>query len=226
MAVTATQVLDRVEKTLLDETNVQWSRAELLDYLNAGIRYICANKPDAFTVNAAMSLTVNETKQTIPAGGYALLDVVRNMGANGTTIGKSIRQIERNHLDHTNEDWHTTTTPAYVQHFSFDKRDPKVFWIYPPRSSTWYVQVVYSGIPAEVDESGNNVIRVDDVYETPLYWYVLALTYMKNSKRGDMNKANGYLQLFGQAVGLKMQMQVAFNPTAPESDEYHPKEPK
>ncbi len=225
MAITATAVLDRAEKTLLDETNVQWARAELLDYLNAGARFVCLHKPDAYIRNEAILLTTSETRHELPAGGYQLIDIIRNMGAGGVTIGGAIRQIERNHLDHTNIDWHTVTDTK-VQHFMFDKRDPKVFWTYPRVTSTHYVQASFSAVPDAVLDNSSDVIPIDDVYETPLYYFVLAMAYIKNSKRGDINKGNAYFTMFANSLGIKSSVQKMFDPIPPESDENPAREPR
>lgn len=211
--ITVGRIVDRAKINLLDETGVQWAPAELLDHVNSGMNAIVQYKPDAYVVNASLA-TVAGSKQTLPADGILLLDVIRNMGSGGSTPGKAVRQIDRNHLDHSNPDWHTTTGSA-VLHFMYDKRDPKNFYIYPYVGSSWRLEVSYSAHPPAVDDVADT-LPLDDLYEVPLYYWVMASCYSKNSKRGDMNKLNAYMTMFMNSIGMKTETQMAFSPLPPD----------
>ena len=207
MAITAQTIIDRAEKTLLDDTNVLWTAAELLDYLNSGISAIVAAKPDTSVTTTNFALTSSTPKQTLPSGAIQLLDVIRNADSPYTAI----RQIERNHLNHINPDWASTTGSA-VKHFMYDKRNPKVFWVYPTPTSGFNIEIVYASQPARIAIGDN--IPVDDLYENALYFFVLALAYAKNAKRGDMSKAQGYFGAFANSIGVR-QVQYQFSPVTP-----------
>ena len=215
MTLTASVVINRAQKTLLDETNIIWGAAELLDYLNAGINAIVANKPDTSVATTTFTVTNASAKQTIPADGLQLLEVTRNLSSTGTAI----RQIERNHLNHSNPTWSVTTTSANspeIQHFMFDKRNPKVFYVYPqPVSGTNTIEIVYSQVPSRLTATTNN-LPLDDIYENPLHNFVVAYAYAKNAKRGDLNKANAYFTLFANSIGARAQVQFAFSPVTPD----------
>lgn len=218
MATSTTIILNRVEQTLLDETNVRWSRAELLDYLNAIIRYILLLFPDAYKINEPIELVANESKQSLPAGATKLLAIYRNMGAAGATIGEVVQKIEMNHLDRTDLNWHTTTG-ASVKHYAHDPNDETTFWVYPKIASTWYVQALYcSLLPADRDEAANDDILLGDEYETPIYYGILAFAYAKNAKRGDVAKKTDYMTEFYQSLGINEQAQVRLSPMPIESN--------
>lgn len=217
MATSTTVILDRAEKTLLDETNVQWSRAELLDYLNAVIRYILLLFPDAYKINTALLLTNNESKQTLPAGATKLLAVYRNMGAAGSTVGEVVQKIEMNHLDRTDLNWHTTAG-ASVKHYAHDPNDETTFWVYPKVATSWYLQVLYCAIPDDRDEGANTAILLGDEYETAIYYGILAFAYAKNAKRGDVAKKTDYMTEFFQALGINEQAQARLTPMPVESN--------
>lgn len=209
MTIAASVIIDRCEKTLLDDTNVLWSAAELLDYLNAAISALVTIKPDTYVLTASFTLTNATPKQTLPAGGLQLFEVTRNI----SPVTTSITQSERNHLNHINNAWPATAgTPA---HFMHDERNPKLFYIYPqPASGTNTVEIVYSALPTRLTAVGDTV-PVDDIYENPLYYYVLALAYAKNAKRGDNIKMNNYLTLFSSSLGLRNQVQFPRSPKTP-----------
>lgn len=208
MALAASVVIDRAEKTLLDDTNVLWSAAELLDYLNAGISAIVASKPDVSVTTGNITLTASTPKQSLPAGGIQLLDIIRNAASPYTAI----RQVERNHLNHIDPDW-ANTTGAVVKHYSYDKRNPKVFWVYPAPSSGISIEAVYAVQPTRLT-SASDTIPIDDLYENALYLFVLALAYAKNAKRGDLFKAQAYFAAFSNSIGVR-QVQYSFSPVTP-----------
>jgi len=83
----AKAILDKAEVLLLDPTNVRWPRNQLLDYLNDGQREVVIYRPDASMEDRVVALVDASTRQTLPANGLRLLDVVRNMGTDGATPG-------------------------------------------------------------------------------------------------------------------------------------------
>jgi len=208
MAITVGTVISRVEKVLLDDTNVTWTAAELLDYLNAGVSAIIAYKPELAVTTANVTLTSGTPKQTLPAGGIQLLDVIRNT----TTPFTAIRQIERNHLNHVNPDWSATTGSA-VKHYMYDKRNPQVYWVYPTPSTGFQIEIVYASTPTRLTSEAD-AIPFPDLYENALFFFTIALAYAKNAKRGDLTKANGYFGAFANSLGVR-QVQYSFSPVTP-----------
>lgn len=207
MALAASQVIDRVAKTLLDDTNVRWSAAELLDYLNAGITTIVNLKPDVYVVSGNMTPTANSARQTIPAGGVMLFSVNRTL-----INGASLRQVDMNHLDNSVVGWRGATgTPEVWCH---DPRDRKVFYLYPLPTVTTSLDISYAAVPTRL-VSAASTIPLDDSYETALYFYVLALTYAKNATRGDEQKSTGYLNVFNIIIGANTKVQFELSPAVP-----------
>lgn len=209
MALAASVIIDRVETVLLDSTNVRWTAAELLDYLNAGITAIVSIKPDSSVFVGSFTLANASSKQTIPSDGTQFLKVSRNLSP-ATSV---ITQVEENHLNHAKSDWHNTVgTPA---HFVFDPRLPNKFYIYPqPASGTNTVELAYVQIPTRL-ASAASTIPFEDGYETPLFYYTIAFAYAKNAKRGDIMKANSYMNLFYSFFGIKTPTQFQFSPNTP-----------
>lgn len=207
MAVTAQQIIDRAKETLLDPNATRWTEPELLDYLNAGIKAIVTNKPDAFLVTADVALTPNSSRQSIPTGALQLVDIVRVVDEGG-----AVRQIDRGTLDKMDPDWHSTS--GVPKHFTQDVRNPKEFYVYPVPVTAVQVEMVYAGVPADIIIS--DPIPVDDIYENALYYWILAYAYAKNTKRGDMSKTGNYLNMFSKSIGVKSQTQFSFAPQQPE----------
>ena len=215
--ILASAIIDKAELILLDTTNVRWTVAELLGWLNDGQREIVMLKPDTNVTTDEYQLVAG-TKQSIPDGtssfqnsasatleaGVLLIDVQRNMGTDGATAGRAVTLIDMRIMDTVNPDWHADTSNATVKHYMFDIRNPKVFYVTPPQpgSSMGFVEVAYSSTPAEIAAIGN-VITLDDTYMTVLLDYVLYRAYQKDADYSkDTQRVAGYYQAFRGALGF------------------------
>lgn len=209
--ITAQQLVDTVKVLLNDATSVRWSVAELLGYLNDAQRAVVVLRPDAFTKTEALSLTVGNTKQNLPADGLRLMAITRNMGSNGTTPGRAIRMVDRAALDSQNPDWHTSTPGAQVMNFVYDSMVPKVFYVYPRVSSTHHIELSYSAAPPNILIGAT--ILLDDVYSNAIVNYMLYRAYFKESEFGqNANLSTSYWNAFTQELGLKTQVDIATDP--------------
>ena len=148
-SILASSVLTKVETLLQDSTNIRWTEAEILGWLNDGQRAICTVRPDACSKVASIP-TVAGTRQAIPADGSAILKVIRNMGADGATPGAVVRKVPMELLDSTLPNWHAATQVNAAQHFTTDPRMPRVFYLYPPATGTHKVEALYAAPPVDV----------------------------------------------------------------------------
>lgn len=178
--VNSQTILDRAAIILQDTSNVRWPAGELLSWLNDGQREIVGLAPDAYTRTENLLLSPG-TKQTIPASGIRLIDIPRNMGVTGATPGRAIRPVDRAVLDAQRPDWHSESASTAVKHYTFDRRNPKVFYVYPPQPSvSGYVEITYSASPPDV--SAGQAISIDDIYANALLDYVLYRAYSKDAE--------------------------------------------
>jgi hypothetical protein len=212
MAVTAQSIIDRARTQLIDTGAVKrWTDTELLQWLSDGQRSIVAIAPGASSTTGVQPLSAG-TRQTIPADGYMLLNIIRNCDAVGTTPGRAVRVASRELIDDQDPDWHTSSTSATVRNYIFDPQEPKVFYVYPPNNGTGFVQMIYSVLPPEVAELTDE-ISVTELYQTPLVDYVLFRAYQKDSDFGTGSaQAQTYLQLFMSFMGQGEASQLAANP--------------
>ncbi|MCG5537862.1 DUF6682 family protein [Halorhodospira sp. 9622] len=196
--VTAEMILNRAARTLHDDTGVRWTPEDLLTYLSDAQREIVMLKPAANAINDVVALTPG-TRQRLPSDGMTLIDVVRNMGSNGDTPGRAVRSVRRYILDATRPDWHTEPTSAEVKHFMFDDRDPKTFYVTPGQPDpASYLEIVYAASPAEVT-STQQAIGLDDVFQTPIFYYVMSRAHAKSSTP-NLQVAAIYYEQFRAAV--------------------------
>lgn len=207
MSFTGQSVITTAQEELLDPSQIYWGTPELLDYLSKGLNALAVVKPDAVAVLATYTLVPGSSTQTIPSDGFMFLDLVRNLAP---TVS-AIREVDRNHLDHADPNW-PSATGTQVLHFTFDPRFPRIFEIYPgPANGAMTTQLRYAQNPTPVSDV-NQAIPLDQIYQTPLVYYVLSMAFAKNTRRQDVSKSTGFMGLFSQYLGQKSQVQVQISP--------------
>jgi len=210
----ASSIISSARNVFHDSTGVRWPDSECLEWLNNGQRAIVNLRPEASVLNETMVLVAG-TKQTIPASGIQLIDVIRNMvGAGQLTPGGVIRLVDREVIDSTVPTWHSDTAAANgeVQHYVFDGRDPKTFYVYPQSAGVNGVELIYSVSPADVAAVGN-VITLDDIYSNALLDYILYRGYSKDAEyAGNISRASGHYQAFINSLGLGVKSNKSVNP--------------
>ncbi len=215
MALTPTNIIADVARDLADPNKVRWTQDEHISYLNSALRQIVLVRPDANSVVATVQLAPG-TKQAVPSGGLALLDVVRNMGPSGTTPGKPIKRADRAVLDASDPTWHSRTAKTVVSNFSFDERVPTAYYVSPPVHATTQVwaEIMYSKAPTAVTSQNlDTPIELSDVYETPIKDWMKRCAYKKEiSSQGSQILAGSFEQSFYNALGIKLRADFASSP--------------
>ena len=201
-AIQVNDVVTRVGQLLQDTTHIRWPLDEKLQYITDACREVCFYKPDA-CVQTSVATLVAGTKQTIPAAGTTLLDIVRNMGVGGTTPGIAPRIVTREILDAQQSDWHASPPDSVVRHYVFDQQNQKVFYVFPPQPTTSQgsLEMVYSAEPAEAVSGGT--LELDGTWLPAIVNYTLYRCYSKDAEyAANANLAQLYHQAFtGQLVG-------------------------
>lgn len=216
--IIANSVIAKAQIILQDTTGVRWpSETELLGWLNDGQREVVVFKSNANVKNVAVRLSTG-TRQTLPEDCVQLVDVVRNMGTNGTTPGRAIRIAYREVLDAQVPNWHAATPKAEVRHFMYSVLDPKIFWVYPPQPATaqGFVDLIYGATPTNATLNGP--IQIDDIYQNVLVDYILYRAFSKDTEAAaDVNRAATYQNAYLSSLTGKMKMEAGANPntTAP-----------
>lgn len=224
MATTAKSLIDSVLGTLVDDTGMQWSRAELLRYLNEAQQAVVIARPDACAVIATMQLAPNVTKQTLPAAAIRLIGFVRNMGDDGTKPGAPVRLADQDSMDAHLPGWHTSAPKGVIQHYVYDALTPRDFYVWPRpyTQKPVYVELKYSGVPAPVASEGVDPtytnITLDDLYAIPIKQYMLHLAYAKDLENaGNLASAQAWLAAFENSMGVKMSTDMGVSPNRTKS---------
>ena len=115
--------------------------SELVRYLNDGQSEVVLYRPDA-TIKSATVECVAGAKQSLQQMAQSSLDVIRNSASAGTN--KAVRMVAREVLDAQIPNWYGLSGELDVVHFTYDPRDPKTFFVYPPVLITTAVDITYS----------------------------------------------------------------------------------
>lgn len=212
-------IVAKCSTTLQDVANARWTQVELLGWGNDAQREIVKYRPDASVAHRKIQLVAG-TVQAIPAGDLSLIRFLRNMGLDGNTPGRAIRDMDRDDLDRQNPNWHTDVASAVVQRGVFDEEDPKVFYVTPPQpgAGQGYIEIIDSVPPADATIIGvggagaSSVISIDDTYANDIYNYIMASALSKEAEFANPAAGAGYRQLFTQSLSGKTQADAASSP--------------
>jgi hypothetical protein len=164
-----------------------------------------------------------------PVVGSMLLDVLHNMGADGSTPGRAIRLIAdgRESLDTISPNWHAETAGAIIG-FVYDPRYPRQFLAYPgvPAGRLW-ARIAYVAMPLPITGAGTpgvpvyhaaganaTVISVHDEHVDDLVNYMAARALMKNAQhaRATGMSPETFVSLFTASINAKSNVLMNYNP--------------
>jgi hypothetical protein len=244
MAITTTvrDFLQGVSTTLMDSPQFsRWPEVELVRYINYGQRAIAKYLPHAGSRVDAIRLQ-NGTRQDltrvlaaniIPGDGstaadtygIALIELRKNMGANGSTAGRVIRIVDRYTADTSDPDWHTRTGSS-IKEYVFEKHTPKSFEVRPGVTGNVWAEVSWMAEPAFVAAGGapgsevyaadgSSTVRlgIHDQYVEDLHNYVVGMALLKGSKNvQNMPKAQLHIGAFTSSINAQSAVISGVNP--------------
>ena len=192
-------------------TELNW-----IKYLNASIRALILVRPDAGAQTANVLLT-SGVLQTLPTTALRLLDITRNMGVDGLTAGKIITPSDRKNIDYANMLWPAATGDTEIDNFSYDKENPRIYYVTPPAhtSTAVYVEMQVSQLPTTVTASGDDP-GVNDVFFEPIVQYMLYKAYSVDDESVEFEKAITYMQNFFNLLQVEMSVSKAAGPETKE----------
>lgn len=209
----ASTLINRCALEYGDVAQVRITPANWLDYLNDAQLATVLVRPDANAVLESYKLAAG-TKQALPTNGLRLLDVVRNMGADGSTPGRTIRWVETDVMDSTDPLWHTRTpaTPVREAYYN-DKRDPLVFYVNPPvpSSPNVFIELTTSKAPAAITDAVSGVTGLSDVYAPALSQWMMYKAYaLATQAVNQFQRAQFYYNSFFNVLGVKLKGELYF----------------
>ena len=207
MTTPVSDIIAHATKTLQDEGAIRYTVPQLVGYFNDFELAVLSLRPDLMSKLVPLAL-VSGARQTLPADGIRLLDVVSNVS------GRAIRLCSRESLDAFMPSWAASTPDMEQVNFMFDPRDPKAFMVYPPAlvldGPSSVVNLLYVFAPTKIADPGDGSLASDvignmsapDHLKPAAQDYILARAYeietevaeAANKSADHMGKFNAYLQ--------------------------------
>jgi hypothetical protein len=209
MATTAASLIDKARELLQDTNAQRWSDSELLGWLNDGQLEAVRLNPEV-SVHEEDIDSLDGYRFTLDTLGLTktplrLIDITHN-GANSP-----VSPIDRREIDDVFPGWRTSTPGADVTHYTFDSRNPKAFYVFPPAAAA-QLHIVYSATPDTV-ASTVATINVDDIYGPLLINYICYRAILKDAEYADNAAlAEKYYKLFSLGITGKSEADKAVEP--------------
>jgi len=215
-------ITGRAQLILNDTSGIRWPVANLIDWLNEGQKATVRLAPEANCVSAYVQLVEGPRQDLTALCATAgtrvpmrLIDVTRNVtDATGLPALRAIRIVNRRALDQYDPDWPSATAVSLVQHYMFDSRNPKEFFVYPPQPAVTpgYVEVVYSAEPTDL-ANGTESIDLDDSYAAMLVDYVVHRALSADAEYGaNPQRIAQHYNQFLAGVQSKSQQDLTVEP--------------
>lgn len=225
MTLSASSIIRRATDLLQDPTCIKWPIDELVRWLNDAQRAIVKVRPDALNTTATMTLAAgsrqdldNASLTPLPA---KLIEITRNLAASSTK--RAVTKVERSILDRQLPGWHAMTGTVNIDHYMFDARDPKTFYVYPPATALAQLEVMYSAYPVDITEpapggthasvTGN--LALADIYADDVLNLLLSRCWMKEAEfAANGALADKYMALAVASLGAEIKATLAVQPQA------------
>lgn len=190
------------------------------------VRLVPGTKQSIQAIPAAFCKPGDGTTPAVPISGTQLLDVIRNMGADGLTPGRAVRLIPGKQQDAIDRDWHTSAATA-VKTYVYDPATPRYFWVYPGvhASTQVWVDLSFVAQPLKIPNTGGEgtelyawagssvqTITIADEHLDDIVNYTVARMLYKPSEFSDVQKGNAFAAMFASSLNAKVQAITGSNP--------------
>jgi hypothetical protein len=193
-----------------DSDPVHWTPAYMLQSINAGMRDIVTHKPKANTRVGLLTLVANSASQTIPDTSIQLLEVLCNMGVNGTTPGRAITLTSVERMNAAKLDWRRDRAQA-VRHYMPDDRDPRVFLVWPAPSAAIKVQARTCDQPTAIDDLADP-LPIGDEYRNALVEFVMFRLYSQDAEDSENAQlAAAHYGMYANTLGIQVKQLKAMS---------------
>lgn len=199
-------VLAQVRYALNDPPAATWTDStHLIPALNDALRALVSVRPDAASATEVKLLTAG-TRQTIPADGVRLIDVIRNAGEDGlSSTGRAVRRVSMDALNASMPTWHAATGQTEIREYAYDERSPREFWVYPPVASSPTIGVLLTHVKKlAAISSASDTFPVDDFFAPAVQAFMLYRLWGGDDESSpNYQAAQAQFSAFRDLLGLK-----------------------
>jgi len=200
-------VRDKLNDT--DSMNYRWSESEMLADCNSGLREIVRIKPDANMTVASVALSAG-VEQDIPENGILMLDVMRNMGTDGSTPGNSVVLASLDLFNKTYPDWAAADQQTEINNWLYDSSMPKLWYCSPPSDGAGYVKIAYSEMPSALGDLIATFPLGDEYFDAMVHYLIYRALLKDSDYAASFERAQRELAVMYQSLGRHDLMEMAF----------------
>ena len=198
----ASDVIAKARDTLLDPDGVRWTDEQMLSWLGDAMRAAAVLRPSSAAKVSTVTLTANQAKQALPADGFVLFDVRRNMGADGATPGPPILECDLHALRSFDKTMYSMTGEATIYNYGYDKdEDPLTFWVSPRAHASTVVQVeiVYGQRFSDPADTATTLTHGVE-YLAPFSEYLCYKAFAVDTDIQDPEKVQAHMGAFASMI--------------------------
>lgn len=227
MTVSAQSIIRRATDVLQDPTSIRWPISELARWFNDAQRQIVKVRPDAMNTTATMTLAAGARQDldnaSLTPAPAKLIDITRNMAA--SSAKKVVTKVDKRILDAQIPGWMNLTQAVDIVHFTFDERDPKTFYTYPPATSLAQLEIMYSAFPTDITEPADGLtytsigatgmanMSLPDIFADDVLDLILARAYGKDAEYAqNATRESFFMQKVSASLGVEIQGTIAVQP--------------
>lgn len=208
----ASDIITEVGRQLNDVNQITWSESAIIDYINSAQQMIVSIRPDAYSIVTSMQMDAG-SKQSLPVEAIRLLNVSRNLGADGLTPGRVVHACEIEALDLFDFDWNTDAQVAAVKNYTYSEKTPNTFYVDPPSDGTGYIEISISRVPPAII-ANYETLALKDIYENHIIQWCMFRAYsIEVDSASSQQRAAKHEQSFFTMMGRKFQRDVLFSPS-------------
>jgi hypothetical protein len=142
--------------------------------------------------------------QSAPTGTWQIVDILCNLGSDGTTPGQVIRGLSKQKMDEMFPGWMAYTAGTTVQFIMIDDRNPLVFYVFPPAASaSQKVQAILTGEPDQIVAVDGEFPLDNSFLEACVDYVIYRALAEETNIPNALNKANLFYNKFIQDLGLR-----------------------
>lgn len=213
MTIAASTIIREAQRAMNDKTGTRMPASDLVDCLNRAQRDIATVRPDT-TASIADYVLDAGYKQRLPDNAATLIDIP----CNATGSRKAISRVDLRLLDASVSGWRSSNSKQEIIHFAQDLRDPRLFYVYPPATTTAVVELEASTYPTDIPaptapgDTADTVtgdISLADEWSTALLMVTLYYAYLTDVEAlSNVGLATGYKQTAEQILGVQLQSAI------------------
>jgi len=207
----------RTVSGMLDDEQVNrrwpWSSGDgswsLIDAMNAAVREIVMQRPDATAESRVITLDANTMRQPLPADATAMIDIVANVSGEENTLGRPVFKVEMDAM-RASLSWASETTDSRIQKWAYPKLDNRnEFWVFPTPTVPLNVLVTISKRPPTVS-APSDVFPLADEYANAAAYFILADCMLGDHGESNPSKGSLYMAMFANTLGIKLSADIQF----------------